>query len=152
MPRGGYQQPSNPAPVSGPGALSQRTDGAQPIRDLPNADYGEAKTYREQQQGAPMAASGPSAPGGAGPDVMGASPGGPEVIPFGAPSMRPDEPVTTGAAQGPGAGTDVMNFANERKEDIAGIASALPFLRFMANQPGSSWAARNAVRKMIAEQ
>jgi len=27
MPRGGYRQPNNPAPVSGPGALSQRTDG-----------------------------------------------------------------------------------------------------------------------------
>ena len=25
--RGGYRQPSNPAPVSGPGALSKRTDG-----------------------------------------------------------------------------------------------------------------------------
>ena len=25
--RGGYQQPTNPAPVSGPGSLSQRTDG-----------------------------------------------------------------------------------------------------------------------------
>jgi hypothetical protein len=25
--RGGYRQPNNPAPVSGPGALSQRTDG-----------------------------------------------------------------------------------------------------------------------------
>lgn len=52
MPRGGYQRPSNPAPVSGPGAMSKRTDGGpvQKLRDLPDAQYGEAATFRDLQQ------------------------------------------------------------------------------------------------------
>ena len=46
--RGGYRQPSNPAPVSGPGALSARTDGGagnskQPIRRIPGQAYGEQR-------------------------------------------------------------------------------------------------------------
>lgn len=52
--RGGYRQPSKPAATSGPGALSQRTDGGpgsakiplkQPIRRLPDADYGANKKF-----------------------------------------------------------------------------------------------------------
>jgi hypothetical protein len=40
---GGYQKPSKPASVSGPGKLSRRTDGgpAQKLRDIPDAKYGE---------------------------------------------------------------------------------------------------------------
>jgi hypothetical protein len=53
--RGGYRQPSNPAAASGPGALSQRTDGGpgstkQPIRRLPDAKSGENKAFVEGQQ------------------------------------------------------------------------------------------------------
>jgi hypothetical protein len=57
MARGGYQQPSSPAPVSGPGAGSKRTDGGpvQKLRELPDANYGEAATYRDLQQSAPLA-------------------------------------------------------------------------------------------------
>lgn len=45
-----------PAQVSGPGALSKRTDtGGQPIRDLPNPKYGEAKAFEQQQKSAPLA-------------------------------------------------------------------------------------------------
>lgn len=59
--RGGDRQPANPAPVSGPGALSQRTDGGpgsatQPIRRIPGVDYGEGKQLVEQQQAAPLPA------------------------------------------------------------------------------------------------
>lgn len=155
MPSGGYRKPTNPAPVSGPGAQSKRTDGKQPVMSLPNAAYGEGKAYTEQEQGAAMAQStpNPAAPSGAG--TGGGPMGGmaaPNVVPFGAPSGRPGEEVTSGAAQGPGAGTDVMNFASERKSDLNGAAVALPFLRFMANQPGSSWAARNAVRDIQSQQ
>ena len=40
--RGGYRAPSNPAPVSGPGALSQRTDGGatQPATYISGLPYG----------------------------------------------------------------------------------------------------------------
>jgi len=59
--RGGYRQPANPAPVSGPGALSARTDGGpgsatQPIRRIPGVDYGEQQALSEQQAAAPLPA------------------------------------------------------------------------------------------------
>jgi hypothetical protein len=92
---GGYMAPANPAPVSGPGALSQRTDGGpgQPVRDLPNAKYGEAKAFTEQEAGAPMAGAGPAMP---------------PVVGLDAPSTRPDEHVTHGAPLGPGGGPEVL--------------------------------------------
>ena len=51
---GGYRRPTNPAPVSGPGALSRRTDGRQPTRSLPNAKYGENAAFEAAQGAAPM--------------------------------------------------------------------------------------------------
>lgn len=93
MPRGGYQKPSSPAPVSGPGQLSRRTDGgpAQKLRELPDAQYGEAATFRELQQAAPLA----QAPG---PDAADAAPSGPGVTlaGLGDPTAMPDEPITAG--------------------------------------------------------
>ena len=57
--RGGYQRPTNPAPVSGPGALSQRTDGgpSQPIREIPAEQYGDRQANADLQRAAPMAAT-----------------------------------------------------------------------------------------------
>lgn len=58
---GGYRQPRNPAPVSGPGSLSQRTDGgategmSQPQQSYSGFAYGENKAVNEQQGGAPLA-------------------------------------------------------------------------------------------------
>jgi hypothetical protein len=58
---GGYRQPKNPAPVSGPGSLSQRTDGgategmSQPQQSYSGFAYGENKAVNEQQGGAPLA-------------------------------------------------------------------------------------------------
>ena len=44
MAAGGYQQPTNPAPVSGPGALSKRTDGAgQPAQYMSGLPYGQGQ-------------------------------------------------------------------------------------------------------------
>lgn len=93
--------------VSGPGALSQRTDGGQPIRHIADAKYGEDKAFVEQQKMAPLADGGPAgpAPGGAagplaGPPAASPGPTGPPpqpITPFGAPSAMPDQPVTAGA-------------------------------------------------------
>jgi len=58
---GGYKQPSNPAPVSGPGALSQRTDGGavegltQPAQAYTGGAYGNNKSTMDQQTAAPLA-------------------------------------------------------------------------------------------------
>ena len=101
MPSGGLHSPTNPASVSGPGALSQRTD--QPKMALTDAKYGEQRDFQSIQGGAPMGQP-------AGPPA-GAAGGAPAEMPtgFGAPTQNPNEPVTAGAAAGLGAGPDALN-------------------------------------------
>jgi len=59
--RGGYRQPNNPAPVSGPGMLSQRTDGGaidgmtQPQKQYTGFDYGQNGATNAMQGEAAMA-------------------------------------------------------------------------------------------------
>lgn len=57
MPRGGRRTPNNPAAVSGPGRLSQRTDGGpgQPTRSFPAEFHGQRQQLADQQGAAPMA-------------------------------------------------------------------------------------------------
>lgn len=94
MPAGGYQRPAAPAPVSGPGALSKRTDSgpAQKIRELPDAQYGEAATFRELQQDAPLAQTPAPATGGS--PVGGGA--GVSLAGLMDPTAAPGEPVTAG--------------------------------------------------------
>lgn len=100
---------TNPgAVVSGPGALSQRTDsGGQPIRALPDPKYGEATAFIEQQKAAPLAEKAAMPPGPAPSEMVQATGPGP-VAPERAPMPGlfdlgdPDIPVTSGAAVGPG--------------------------------------------------
>ena len=105
MPRGGYQAPSKPAPVSAPGRLSRRTDGgpAQTTQKISGLPYGENADFNEMQSSAPLRAT----PGAAMQNPSPSSPagGGPLLPPqmFSA-TQRPDEPVTAGAPFGPGAG------------------------------------------------
>ena len=56
--RGGYRRPTptNKNAVSGPGALSQRTDGTQPVMRGQDMAYGESGAYQAQQQAAPLGA------------------------------------------------------------------------------------------------
>lgn len=97
MARGGYRKPNNPAPVSGPGALSQRTDGGategftQGQATYTGLPYGQNKEINQQQSQAPMAAA-----------AM------PPILSLSEPSMRPDEPMTTGINMGAGAGREAM--------------------------------------------
>jgi len=96
--RGGYQQPTNPAPVSGPGALSQRTDGGaiegmtQPVKEYTGLPYGENKAVNDSQGAASMAGDPFKSP----------------LLDLMAPSTRPDEPITAGINSGPGGGTELM--------------------------------------------
>lgn len=78
--------------VSGPGALSQRTD-QQPMRAVTGLPYGDGQALMQQQAGAPMAATPP----------------GPPPVGFDVPSQRPGEPVTHGADAGPGADSSVLS-------------------------------------------
>lgn len=103
--KGGYQAPAHPAAVSGPGRLSQRTDGgpAQQLRHLSDAQYGEDAAYTAQQRSAPLAQVNP-APSAA---ASSGSAGQPTVG-FGDPTTRPGEPVTAGSPLGPGPGPEAL--------------------------------------------
>jgi hypothetical protein len=99
--RGGYRKPENPAPSSGPGALSQRTDGgpAQGAKYMSGMPYGQ--NTMDQQTAAPMAGSStPTMP------VM-------EMpTPLMAPTSRPNEPITSGIDRGEGVGSAALNLPN----------------------------------------
>lgn len=126
MPRGGYRQPSNPAPYSGPGALSKRTDGGaiegmqppatQPPKYMAGLGYGEGGNM-EQQSGAPMAGN----------DI----PAMPiPMTPLTAPTMRPEEPITAGINLGAGPGVEAMpvmpNIVNSASNVLRRIAQFDP--------------------------
>lgn len=143
MAKGGYRQPTNPAPVSGPGALSRRTDGKQPVRVPTGLPYGEAGQMAQAQQAFPLAQSdggNVAAPAGAGQE--------PPLVPFGAGTQSPDVPVTAGAAAGAGPGPEALGLPQQPDEDMKALLPYLPVFEFMANQPGSSRAARNLVRSL----
>lgn len=93
--RGGYRQPNNPSAVATPQG-GQRTDGGpgsakQPLRRLPNADYGANKAFVEQQQAAPLPVANQITP----PNIF-------------APTERPGEPVTAGLPIGEGSGPRML--------------------------------------------
>lgn len=101
-PQGGYREPSNPAPVSGPGALSQRTDGGptQGARYVSGLPYGQGQqTYSNQvaatMQGNNFAVDMPT-------ELM-------------APTSRPTEPITAGVNIGDGPGSEVLNLPSTRE-------------------------------------
>lgn len=111
---GGYRAPANPAPVSGPGALSQRTDG-QPAMQLPDAAYGEQAEFQSIQQGAPMMEEQAVTP----------------PTPMLAPSDRPDEPVTAGAAVGPGR-TPMEVRRDLDTQEMGALGRYMPMMERMA--------------------
>ena len=128
--------PSNPAPVSGPGALSQRTDGGpadkQPIRDMPGGEYGEGKEMQQIQAGADMYAQpGPEAP---------PMPGG-----MFDPTGRPTEPITSGVDMGPGPGATPAQ-DDSFQNDMTVVARYLPSLRRAAEEPNATDSFKAVVR------
>lgn len=149
---GGQRTPSSPAPVSGPGSLSRRTDSGpgakQPIRVPTGGAYGDATQLQQAQQGAPMGASaggGSPAPGLLAGMALPTGPG------LGAPSQQPGTPVTDGAASGPGAGPEALGLPVQQDQDMKALLTYLPVLEHMANVPGASAAARNAVRQIKSQ-
>ncbi len=149
MASGGPRPPARPAPVSGPGRLSARTDGGpgQVQRDLPNAAYGEAQGFADAQAGAPMAL----APGALTPSAGGGMQGPMSVTPFGAPTQFPDQPISTGAPFGDGPGVDSLGLTtqdNAADEDRKALVAYLPVLEYMANLPTAMPSMRVLVRKI----
>lgn len=116
------------ATVSGP--------GSQPVREVSDAAYGEQKTFRELQQGAPMAqaAGVPAGQPAADPAA--------NVVPLTEGSQRPGEPVTTGNPLGPGPGPTPPDAGGEARA----LLPFLPMLERRANVPESSQTLRNIVQ------
>lgn len=133
MARGGNRTPANPAPVSGPGALSQRTDGGpgQTAMQMPDAAYGEQADFQDIQNGAPMMAD----PMAMGMDPMAAGPSAPPPMPLNAPTARPGEPITEGIPMGAGA-NDLQGVQDVMSEDMQMLTKYLPAMRHMAEQEG----------------
>lgn len=109
---GGYRQPANPAPVSGPGKLSKRTDGGpadakQPVRWVSGLPYGEGKEMMDLQGSAPMDAAAPTS-----------------RIAFDAPTERPHEPVTAGNPLGPGPGPEAMPAPQPENDVVSAVIRA----------------------------
>jgi len=108
--------------VSGPGKFSVRTD-------LPaSQNYGDRKAMQEQIAGAPTARTEDvrGLPTGQVQAAAQASPQAP-VTELYAPTQRPDEPITSGVAVGPGPGPEVMGYAtqSEKLSDI--LSQMLPY-------------------------
>ena len=122
--QGGYRQPSNPAPVSGPGALSQRTDG-QGAKYMAGGQYGEGQEMMDLQTSAPMSKA-PEQP------RMRQPRSGRQVVeegmrptPLFAPTERTNEPITAGAPFGPGPGPAVRRAPTGRlAETLSRLASS----------------------------
>lgn len=93
------------------------------------------------QQAAPVSAS----PGG---DVGAPTPAdvASDVVGFDSPSQMPDVPITAGADMGDGPGMEALGLPNQTDEDMRRLVTWLPVFEHMANQPGSSKAARNLAR------
>lgn len=115
---GGYRPPSNPAPVSGPGALSQRTDVQAPM-PMTGGPYGEATEMAEIQAGAAMAAD----------------PGAPAPTSLFAPPEDPNEPLTAGMPFGDGPGPEaLMGDLGRQKREIEGLQRYIPMMERMAGR------------------
>jgi hypothetical protein len=155
MARGGYQRPTSPAPVSGPGALSQRTDGgpgstqaAQYVSGLP---YGEGQELMSTQSAASMEAA-PSIPAltpsqmeAAGQQSNQSQQEAAPIVPLGAPTQRPDEPISHGADFGPGPGMASLGLTSPAVASQQNVAS---IVRAMATSHNASPALISLAQKL----
>jgi hypothetical protein len=114
------------------------------VRAPSGGKYGERQALEQMQQAAPLATS----PGG---DVAAPQPEQDltaNLVGFDAPTQAPDTPVTAGAASGEGPGLEALGLPNAPDQDMRRLVAYLPVFEHMANQIGSSAAARNLVRTL----
>ena len=106
MTSGGSQKPANPAPVSRPGSLSQRTDGGptQAATYMPGLPYGTGGENMANQTAAPLAGNPTAAVASAAPAQ--------DMAPLPTlsdPTAFPDRPLTYGADAGDGPDSSILN-------------------------------------------
>jgi hypothetical protein len=152
---GGYRKPTNPAPVSGPGAHSKRTDGKQPKMALTGGNYGDGTDFNQIQSGAPLAQTSQT-PAPAQP-VQGGQVQGPlagqSFTPLSAPSTQPGTPVTDGAASGPGAGVEAIGGQpNDQQNDAQYLQRYLPTLIRIAEADDTPPGVKRFVRSIVANK
>lgn len=145
MASGGYREPSNPAPVSNPGAGSARTDGG-PVRMAEALSSGK---YGETQALGSIAGSEPTQPSAGSVALAGAIQGQPS---FGNASDMPNQPVTNGAQYGPGAGPDALTANNPLATEARTLAKtgALAAMIRVADSESATPAFKQYVRQLLA--
>jgi hypothetical protein len=115
MEQGGYRKPNNPAPVSGPGSLSQRTDGGptQPATYISGLPQGEGQATYDQQVAAPMAGN----------PILQSSLE--DITPLFAPTSRKDEVITSGVDIGDGPGSMALGKLPMQEPTIKDVIRSL---------------------------
>ena len=147
MPKGGFRPnaPQNQFGVSGTGGNGSAK--GQPVRVAPGGLYGSRIASVQQQQGAPMAAPAQPSPGPK--PIVPAQPTAPTqpaqpeqsaqpaqpMVPLFAPTQRPNEPVTTGVKDSPGAGPEALHLPNQTQSQYN---TAYDMFQSMANQQNAS--------------
>ena len=150
MASGGYREPNNPAPVSGPGAMSQRTDGGptQSAKYMSGLPYGQGQAQMQQQTSAPMAGN-PTAAAQVSADSAAQAPQMPQTVGMFEPTQRPDEPITSGIDQGAGVGSDALMMRQPDDNNFrATIMEYMPVLAYVASLPNASPETRAAIRQL----
>lgn len=137
--QGGYRRPNNPAPVSGPGALSARTDGGPTSAPAMKGDgsYGDSADMAAIQSAAAMRPSRGASPRAALPGLSD-------------PTARPDEPLTQGADAGMGLSASAAGISTDAEVSDAQVRPLLRSLEVLANLPGSNAETRTLVRNLKA--
>jgi hypothetical protein len=104
------------------------------MRDIPDAKYGEQKAMGEIQGGADMAAAPPM----------------PQAVPLGAPTSRPDEPITAGNPFGPGPGPAAAGIDQRSmsKKDADALQYFMPLLEFAAALPDATESTKAILRHL----
>jgi len=137
-------QAENNFKVSATGGAGSAGQAAQYATGIDNA-----QDFYDLQTSAKMSKSGPTVPQGRGGSARTMSMGE-DVVPLNSPTQRPDEHPATGAALGPGAGTEALAstamLAAQNNEDMAKLAALLPIYARIAEMPGASNATRNYYR------
>lgn len=151
-PNGGLRTPASPAAVSGPGAMSQRTD--RPQVEALGEGYGDQVAMKDLRAQSPVQ---PGRKTTVQPSRGGGSQPPPSVVPFGADSMEPDVPVTDGAAVGPGAGLESLNLPGTPAEMArADVANMHPgFIEAMvraSTRDGATPSFKKYVRQLLANR
>jgi hypothetical protein len=95
------------------------------------------------QGGAPMQGGGGGTGAPAGPTAA-------DLIPLGAPTQNPAEPVTAGAALGPGIGPEAAGITSDSSQTLDQLAGLLPSLAVIANLPSATPEVRAYYRALKA--